>query len=45
MGKKSCDQMTYGGTCISSVPFHLSLLYNAFFLFYWVIKPSTLPSL
>ena len=44
MGKKSCDQMTYGGTCFPSVLIHLSLLYNAFFLFYWVIKPSTLPS-
>lgn len=45
MGKKSCDQMTYGETCFPGVPIHLSLLYNAFFLFYWVIKPSTLPSL
>lgn len=37
--------MTYGETCSPGAPIHLSLLYNAFFLFYWVIKPSTLPSL
>lgn len=43
MGEKSCDHITYGGTCFPGVPIHLSLLYNAFLLFYWVIKPSTLP--